>query len=109
MQQKHTINVTCGLWLFKPREESSLPLLFLLIVIFILEGFFNFSHFCLQFFSFLNVVFFRLFYDNNITFRQIFVIIKCPAELNFDCKILIRSVPSTGVTGWLSRATYLVI
>ena len=46
---------------------------------------------------FLNVVFFRLFYD-NITFRHLFIIMKCPAELNFDCKILIRSVPSTGVT-----------
>ena len=30
------------------------------------EGFYNFSKVCLQFFSFLNVVFFRLFYD--ITF-----------------------------------------
>ena len=62
------------------------------------EGFYNFSHFCLQFFSFLNDFFFRLFYE-NITFRHLFIIIKCPAELNFDCKILIRSVPSTGVTG----------
>ena len=65
------------------------------------EGFYNFSKVCLQFLSFLNVVFFRLFY--NITFRHLFIIIKCPAELNFDCKILIRSVPSTFVTGLLSR------
>ena len=63
----------------------------------IYEGFYNFSKVCLQFFSFLNVVFSRLFYD-NITFQHLFIIIKCPAELNFDCKILIRSVPSTFVT-----------
>ena len=66
------------------------------------EGFYNFSKVCLQFFSFLNVVFFRLFYD-NITFQHLFIIIKCPAELNFDCKILIRSVPSTFVTELLLR------
>ena len=66
------------------------------------EGFYNFSKVCLQFFSFLNVVFFRLFYD-NITFQHLFIIIKCPAELNFDCKILIRSMPSTFVTELLSR------
>ena len=63
----------------------------------IYEGFYNFSKVCFQFFSFFNV-FFRLFYD-NITFRHIFIIIKCPAEHNFDCKILIRSVSSTGVMG----------
>ena len=40
---------------------------------------------------------FRLFYD-NITFRHLFIISKCPAELNFYCMILIRSVPSTDVT-----------
>ena len=57
----------------------------------------NFSKVCLQFFSF-----FHLFYD-NITFRHLFNIIKCPAELNCDCKILIRSVPSTFITGLLSR------
>ena len=39
----------------------------------------------------------RLFYV-NITFRHLFIKIKCPAELNFDCMILIRSGPSTGVT-----------
>ena len=66
------------------------------------EGFYNFSKVCLQFVSFLNVVFFRLFYD-NITFQHLFIIIKCPAELNFDCKILIRSVPSTFVTELLLR------
>ena len=66
------------------------------------EGFYNFSKVCLQFFSFLNVVFSRLFYD-NITFQHLFIIIKCPAELNFDCKILIRSVPSTLVTELLLR------
>ena len=66
------------------------------------ECFYNFSKVCLQFFSFLNVVFFRLFYD-NITFQHLFFIIKCPAELNFDCKILIRSVPSTFVTELLLR------
>ena len=66
------------------------------------EGFYNFSKVCLQFFSFLNVVFFRLFYD-NITFQHLFIIIKSPAELNFDCKILIRSVPSTFVTELLLR------
>ena len=66
------------------------------------EGFYNFSKVCLQFFSFLNVVFFRLFYD-NITFQHLFIIIKCPAELNFDCKILIRSMPSTFVTELLLR------
>ena len=66
------------------------------------EGFYNFSKVCLQFFSFLNVVFSRLFYD-NITFQHLFIIIKCPAELNFDCKILIRSVPSTFVTELLLR------
>ena len=49
-----------------------------------------------------SVFFFHLFYD-NITFRHLFIIIKCPAELNFDCKILIRSVPSTGVTRLLSQ------
>ena len=69
---------------------------------FVYEGFYNFSKVCLQFFSFLNVVFFRLFYD-NITFQHLFIIIKCPAELNFDCKILIRSVPSTFVTELLLR------
>ena len=53
-------------------------------------------------FNFSNVVFFRLFYD-NITFQHLFIIIKCPAELNFDCKILIRSVPSTFVTELLLR------
>ena len=41
-----------------------------------------------------------LWYYNIST---LFIIIKCPAELNLDGKILIRSVPSTGVTGWLSR------
>ena len=66
------------------------------------EGFYNFSKVCLQFFSFLNVVFSRLFYD-NITFQHLFIIIKCPAELNFDCKILIRSMPSTFVTELLLR------
>ena len=66
------------------------------------EGFYNFTKVCLQFLSFLNVVFFRLFYD-NITFQHLFIIIKCPAELNFDCKILIRSVPSTFVTELLLR------
>ena len=66
------------------------------------EGFYNFSKVCLQFFSFLNVVFSRLFYD-NITFQHLFIIIKCPTELNFDCKILIRSVPSTFVTELLLR------
>ena len=66
------------------------------------EGFYNFSKVCLQFFSFSNVVFFRLF-NNNITFQHLFIIIKCPAELNFDCKILIRSVPSTFVTELLLR------
>ena len=65
------------------------------------EGFYHFSKVCLQFFSFLKVVFSRLFYD-NITFRHLFIIIKCP-ELNFDCKILIRSVPSTFVTELVSR------
>ena len=55
---------------------------------------------CLQFFSFFKSRFFsHLFYDNINTF----IIIKCPAELNFDCKILIWSVPSTFVTGLLSR------
>ena len=53
-------------------------------------------------FNFSNVVFSRLFYD-NITSRHLFIIIKCPAELNFDCKILIRSVASTFVMGLLSR------
>ena len=53
-------------------------------------------------FSFLNVVFFHLFYD-NITFQHLFIIIKCPAELNFDCKILIMSVLSTFVTELLLR------
>ena len=67
------------------------------------EGFYNFNKVCLQFFIFLNVIFSRLFYD-NITFRHPFIIIKCPAELNFDCKVLIRSVPSTFVTGLLSRS-----
>ena len=66
------------------------------------EGFYNFSKVCLQFFRFLNVVFSRLFYD-NITFQHLFIIIKCPAELNFDCMILIRSVPSTFVTELLLR------
>ena len=66
------------------------------------EGFYNFSKVCLQFFSFLNFVLFRLFYD-NITFQHLFIIIKCPAELNFDCKILVRSVPSTFVTELLLR------
>ena len=66
------------------------------------EGFYNFSKVCLQFVIYLNVVFFRLFYD-NITFQHLFIIIKCPAELNFDCKILIRSVPSTFVTELLLR------
>ena len=68
----------------------------------IYEGFYNFSKVCLQFFSFLNIVFSRLFYD-NITFQHLFIIIKCPAELNFDCKILIRSVPSTFVMELLLR------
>ena len=40
---------------------------------------------------------------DNITFQHLFIIIKCPAELNFDCKILIRSVPSTFVTELLLR------
>ena len=66
------------------------------------EGFYNLSKVCLQFFSFLNVFFSRLFYD-NITFQHLFIIIKSPAELNFDCKILIRSVPSTFVTELLLR------
>ena len=69
---------------------------------FLTEGFYTFSKVCLQFFSFLNVFFSRLFYD-NITFQHLFIIIKCPAELNFDCKILIRSVPSTFVTELLLR------
>ena len=68
----------------------------------IYEGFYNFSKVCLQFFSFLNIVSFRLFYV-KIKFRHLFIIIKCPAELNFDCTILIRSVPSTFVSGLLSR------
>ena len=34
----------------------------------ILEGFYNFSHFCLQFFSFLNVVFSCSFSRSFITF-----------------------------------------
>ena len=43
-------------------------------------------------------VFVHLF-DDNLTFRHLFIIIlKCPAELNFDCQIL-----STGVTRLLSR------
>ena len=46
----------------------------------IYEGFYNFSKVCLQFFSFLNVVFSRLFYD-NITFRHLFIIIKCPLNV----------------------------
>ena len=74
----------------------------LLACTYIYEGFYNFGKVCLQFFSFLNVVFFSLFYD-NITFQHLFIIIKCPAELNFDCKILIRSVPSTFVTELLLR------
>ena len=49
-----------------------------------------------RFFSFLNVVFLKIFYD-NITNRHLFIIIKCPAEVNFYCNILIRSVSSTGV------------
>ena len=53
-------------------------------------------------FNFFNVVFSRLFYE-NITFRHMFIIIKCPAELNLYCKILIRSVLSTFVTELLSR------
>ena len=70
----------------------------LFLVLIFTVGFDNFSKVCLQFVSFLNVVFSRLFY-NNITFRHLFIIIKCPAELNLDCKILIRSVPPTFVTG----------
>ena len=57
------------------------------------------ARFGFHFFSFLNVFFF----GDNITFQHLFIIIKCPAGLNFDCKILIRSVPSTFVTGLLSR------
>ena len=53
-------------------------------------------------FAFNFSVFSRLFYD-NIRFQHLFIIIKCPAELNFDCKILIRSVPSTFVTELLLR------
>ena len=47
-------------------------------------------------FNFFNIFFSRLFYV-NITFRHLFIIIKCPAELICDCMILIRSVPSTGI------------
>ena len=83
-------------------SSSSSDLFWFVLNGMVYEGFYNFSKVCLQFFSFLNVVFPNLFYD-NITFRHLFIIIKCPAELNFDCKILIRSMPYTFVTGWLSR------
>ena len=45
----------------------------------------------------LNVVF-SVYLNVNITFQHLFIIIKCPAELIFYCMMLIRSMPSTGVT-----------
>ena len=90
------------LWIWGPRLRPVRLLSVAPEMWHVYEGFYNFSKVCLKFFSFLNVVFFRLFYD-NITFQHLFIIIKCPAELNFDCKILIRSVPSTFVTELLLR------